>query len=173
MRRGALEIIAATDDDLALTTGEAARLLGSSRQHVVDLVNRGDLPATTSGTHRRVLRKDVEALRSHSQRMTRDQRRSRLLSIAVAGKLVADPEAGLALARSNIDELRRRHPRGQAAFWLDRWEKLISGPLDGVLDALTSTSPVSRELRQNAPFAGLLTDEEREQILLAFIRAAR
>ena len=173
MRRGALEIIAATDDDLVLTTGEAARLLGSSRQHVVNLVNRGDLPATTSGTHRRVLRKDVEALRSRSQRMTRDQRRSRLLSIAVAGKLVADPEAGLALARSNIDKLREGHPRGQAAFWLDRWEEIISGPLDGVLDALTSTSPVSRELRQNAPFAGLLTNEEREQILTAFIRSVR
>jgi len=38
---------------------------------------------------------------------------------------------------------------------------------------LTSTSPVSRELRQNAPFAGLLTDQEREQILTAFIRAVR
>lgn len=46
-------------------------------------------------------------------------------------------------------------------------------PLDGVLDALTSTSPVSRELRQNAPFAGLLTHEEWEQILAAFIRADR
>jgi excisionase family DNA binding protein len=166
-------MIAATDDDLVLTTGEAARLLGSSRQHVVDLIDRGDLPATTSGTHRRVLRRDIEALGSRTQRMTRDQRRSRRLSIAVAGKLVADPEAGLTLAESNIDKLRKKHARGQAAYWLDRWEKLIAGPLDGVLDALTSTSPVSRELRQNAPFAGLLTDEEREQILTAFIRAVR
>lgn len=166
-------MIAMTDDDLALTTGEAARLLGSSRQHVVDLIDRGDLPATTCGTHRRVLRRDIEALRSRSQTMTRDQRRSRRLSIAVAGKLVADPEAGLTLAESNIDKLRKRHARGQAAYWLDRWEKLISGPLDGVLDALTSASPVSRELRQNAPFAGLLTDQEREQILTAFIRGVR
>ena len=45
-----------------MSTGAAARLLGTSRQHVVDLCTRGALPYTSTGTHRRVRRSDLEAL---------------------------------------------------------------------------------------------------------------
>jgi excisionase family DNA binding protein len=48
--------------DELLTTGEVAVLLGSSRQHVVDLWERGLLPYVRVGTHRRVRRADVEAV---------------------------------------------------------------------------------------------------------------
>ena len=37
-----------------LRTGEAARRLGVSRQHVVDLCNQGRLPYITVGAHRRI-----------------------------------------------------------------------------------------------------------------------
>ncbi|MEA2025318.1 MAG: excisionase family DNA-binding protein, partial [Chloroflexota bacterium] len=47
-----------TDRDL-LTTGQAAMLLGTTRQHVVDLCSRGVLPFAMVGTHRRVRRDDV------------------------------------------------------------------------------------------------------------------
>jgi excisionase family DNA binding protein len=45
-----------------LTTGQVARLLGCSRQHVVDLCNAGKLESTTIGTHRRIARRDVDRL---------------------------------------------------------------------------------------------------------------
>src|SRR6266540_5160063 len=155
------------DRDL-LTTGEAARILGTSRQHVVDLCDRGDLPFVTTGSHRRVRRSDVEALRSRTQRLTRDQLRSLWVNQAIAGKLVADPAGVLGRARTNLARLRLLHTRGQAASWLAEWERILDGPVEGVLEALTSTSPRSRELRQNSPFAGLLSDEERARVLTAF-----
>ena len=40
-----------TSTERLLTTGQAAKLLNSSRQHVVDLCESGDLPYVTVGTH--------------------------------------------------------------------------------------------------------------------------
>ena len=151
-----------------LTTGEAARLLGVSRQHVVDLCNRGDLPWSSTGAHRRVRRGDLETLQAAGARTSRDQRRSLWLSYAVAGRLVADPGATLELARANLATMRARHTRGQAARWLAEWARLLDGPVEDVLAVLTSPVPRARELRQNSPFAGVLSEEERQQVLAAF-----
>ncbi len=153
-------------DDL-LTTGEAAALLNSSRQHVVDLCERGELSYTTVGTHRRIRRADVEALRSRTLRLTRDQRRSLWLAYAVAGRIVADPHGATSLARGNLERM-RASSRGQARRWLDEWERLLEGPIDELLAMLVSPSPKSRELRQNTPFAGLLNEAERAEVLEAW-----
>ena len=79
-------------DDL-LTTGEAAAILGSTRQHVVNLVHRGDIDSTLVGSHHRVRRSDVEAIKQSSIKLTRDQTRSLWLGHALAGRIVTDPEA--------------------------------------------------------------------------------
>jgi len=157
-------------DDL-ITTGEAAKVLGTSRQHVVDLCDRGDLPFRTVGTHRRVSRADVEELSARTQRLTRDQLRSWWLANAVAGKLVRDPDRVLDLAHRNLAQLQAVHTRGQGARWLAQWDTILHGPIEVVLEALTSRTPRARELRQNSPFAGVLTDRERAEILVAFARA--
>lgn len=47
-----------------LTTGEAAALLGSSRQHVVNLCDQAAIRYLTVGTHRRLYRRDIEAFAS-------------------------------------------------------------------------------------------------------------
>jgi hypothetical protein len=59
------------------------------------------------------------------------------------------------------------HPtaRGQARLWLDEWSRVLDGPVDTVLATLTDPSPRGREMRQNSPFAGLLTDDERATIV--------
>lgn len=168
MRTITLDAVKATESGELLTTGEAAKVLGTSRQHVVDLCKRGDLPFVTVGTHRRVRRSDLEALRTRTERLTRDQRRSLWIGHAAAGKLVADPDAVLDRARRNLTRLQQTHTRGQVARWLAEWERILNGPLDGVLEALTSTSPRARELRQNSPFAGLLSEPERAQVLDSF-----
>jgi excisionase family DNA binding protein len=157
------EIEEAERDEL-LTTGEAAKLLNSSRQHVVDLCDRGDLPFVTTGSHRRIRRADVEALRTRTQRLTRDQRRSLYLAYAIAGRIVEDPLRARSLALDNLDKMRQAS-RGQARQWLDEWDRLLHGPVDRMLQALVSPSPKGRELRQNSPFAGLLSDQERQHIL--------
>src|SRR6185437_10837213 len=157
-------------DDL-ITTGEAAKLLGTSRQHVVDLCDRGDLPFRTVGTHRRVSRADLEELSARTQRLTRDQLRSLWLGNAVAGKLVRDPARVLELAHRNLAQLQAVHTRGQGARWLAQWDTILRSPVEVVLEALTSRTPRARELRQNSPFAGVLTERERAEILAAFARA--
>jgi excisionase family DNA binding protein len=168
MRVDAVNAVLAADANEMLTTGEAAIILNTSRQHVVDLCGRGDLPFVTTGRHRRVRRADVEALLTRTQRMTRDQNRSLWLGYAIAGRLVADPIEVLGKARRNLVKLRRIHSGGATNRWLAEWQKLLDGPIEGVLEALTSRAPRARELRQNSPFAGALTERERLGALAGF-----
>ena len=168
MRKDFTEVLIEAEGEQLLTTGEAAKLLGTSRQHVVDLCNSGDLPYVVVGRHRRVSRRDVEAIRTGTRKLTRDQRRSLWLSYAVAARLVEDPPQVLEQARRNLDGMLASSARGSARVWLEQWQQLLEGPVEGVLDALTSRSPRSRELRQNSPFAGVLTDAERKAVLDGF-----
>lgn len=165
MRGSTIERAEPSEADDLLTTGEAARLLGSSRQHVVDLCDRGDLPFSTIGVHRRVRRSDVEALRTRTDRLTRDQERSLWLAHAVAGAIVLDPGTTVGLAKQNLQRLQAQHTRGQLARWLGEWEVLLDGPVEEVLATLTSLTPRARELRQNNPFAGVLSDDRRVRVL--------
>jgi excisionase family DNA binding protein len=149
-----------------LTTGEAAVLLRSSRQHVVDMCERGLLPYVKVGVHRRLRRADVEAVLRPE--LTRDQLKALWLHRAVAGRLVSDPEAVLVKAAANLERLREVHPDGMAAMWLDRWRAVLDEGIEAVLEVLTSRAPHAVELRQNSPFAGVLPDAERRAVLAAF-----
>jgi excisionase family DNA binding protein len=164
MRSAVFDTAIGVDLDEQLSTGEAAKLLNSSRQHVVDLCERGQLPYTTVGTHRRVRRGDVEAIRQRTERLTRDQQRSLWLAYAVAGRIVSDPPAARATAHQNLVNMRGA-TRGSATRWLAEWGTLIAGPVEQLLAAYTSRDLRGRELRQNSPFAGLLSDEERAEVL--------
>lgn len=161
------ELLIGQGDEL-LSTGEVAHLLGTSRQHVVNLCDEGLLPFTLVGRHRRVRRSDVELARSGSQRLSRDQRRSLWIGTAVAGKLVTDPARVLSQARKNLIQMRTQHRRGQAQRWLNDWEHLLNGPLEAVVEVLTAKTPYAREMRQNSPFANVLTKDERLQVIENF-----
>lgn len=148
-------------EDELLTTGEAAKVLNCTRQHVVDLCERGDLPYTTVGTHRRISRVNVEAVKTRTDRLSRDERRSLWLAYVVAGKICIAPGKTVAAAREQLDRM-RPSARGQAKKWLDEWARLLDGPVDRILAAITDRSLRGRELRQNTPFAGALSPEERQ-----------
>lgn len=152
-----------------ISTGTAAALLGTSRQHVVDLCDSGRLPCFRAGTHRRVRREDVLRHR-HGSQLTRDQARSLWLHQAVARRLLVDPESTIRQARSNLRRLRRTHPRGVGARRLEEWGRLLDGPIDNLLEAMTSRSEHGTELRQNTPFAGVLSGHERGRLLDNFRR---
>jgi excisionase family DNA binding protein len=149
-----------------LSTGQAAELLGSSRQHVVDMCDRGDLSFVWVGSHRRLQRAEIERLAT--TRLTRDQERSLWLHRAVAGKVVLDPDATLSQAQANIARLQQVHQGDMAARYVAEWRHLIERGLDEVLETLTSRSPQAAELRQNSPFAGVLSEDERQACLAAF-----
>jgi excisionase family DNA binding protein len=169
VRSPVFDFVIGIDPDQQLTTGEAAKLMNASRQHVVDLCTNGDLPYTTVGRHRRVRRGDIEALRAGTERLTPDQQRSLWLAHAIAGRVVTDPERAVELARRNLDTM-RTVARGAASQWLDEWARLLGGPLDVAMAAYTSRDLRGRELRQFNPFAGLLTDAERLAALQAWRR---
>jgi excisionase family DNA binding protein len=156
-----------------LTTGQAAVLLGCSRQHVVDLCQSGALPCVTIGTHRRVTRADVAAFSRGDEpasRLTRDQLRSLWLHRAVAGHVAEDPDAVLARARATIDRWLASRPPGGATRALARWREIIDEGPEAVMEMLVSSSPAARELRQSSPFTRVLSEAERQAIIGSFHR---
>jgi len=60
------------------------------------------------------------------------------------------------------------HAGRSAARYVQQWRALLESGADAVLDVLTSTSQEAIELRQNSPFAGVLTEDERQSCLAAF-----
>jgi len=113
---------------------------------------------------------DVEAVRDRALRLTRDQRRSFWIAFALAGRIVEEPDGARERARRNLRTM-RTSARGGAVVWLDEWERLLDGPVEDLVTALTSRSPRSRELRQSSPFAGLLSADERNRVLDAWSSA--
>jgi excisionase family DNA binding protein len=156
-----------------LSTGEVAGLLGVSRQHVVDLCDRGDLIFVWVGSHRRVPQFELDRLLTGVQEgnLTRDQERSLWLHRAVLAELVEDPEGVLARVRGNLQRLRAQHPsRSMTGRWLGLWQEVLDSGVDAVADVLTSQGPAALELRQNSPFAGVISEEVRSRVLASFVR---
>ena len=156
-----------------LSTGDVASVLGVSRQHVVDLCDRGDLTFVRVGSHRRVPRSELDRLLGavHDQKLTRDQERSLWLHRAVLSELVENPEDVLARVRGNLQRLRSQHPgRGMTAGWLGQWQEVLDAGVDAVADVLTSRGPAALELRQNSPFAGVISEAVRSRVLASFVR---
>jgi len=90
---------------------------------------------------------------------------------AIVGKIRNDPATHIATAKKFLARLRQDHPGpGGAASYLDRWERLMDGPLEDLLAFMTSPSQEARDMRQAAPFAGILTIEERWQVFCDFYR---
>jgi len=147
-----------------IRTGTAAKILGTSRQHVVDLCTRGAIRSHGTGVHRRLERHEVEALVDRGR--TRDDRQSLWLHAAVAGRVARDPRGALEKARSNLRTMQTAH--GVRNPWVQRWERLVDAGPEAVIRALVADTPESVELRQNSPFAGVLTDRERRLALDAF-----
>jgi hypothetical protein len=49
--------------------------------------------------------------------------------------------------------------------YADQWEELLRRPLPEVREAITADDQRGRDLRQNSPFAGVLSEPERLRIL--------
>jgi excisionase family DNA binding protein len=144
-----------------LAVGEAAILLRTTRQRILDLCARGLLPYVSVGAQRRIRRADVEALIETA--LTREQLEQLWLHQAIAMKFVANPFVLLATAMANLRRLRALH--AESAEWLDRWQIVLDDGPGAVLDALTSPVDYAVRLRQMSPFAGVLSEVERRNVL--------
>jgi hypothetical protein len=56
------------------------------------------------------------------------------------------------------------------ARWLGVWQEVLDSGVDAVADVLTSQGRVGLELRQNSPFAGVISQELRSRVLASFVR---
>lgn len=79
----------------------------------------------------------------------------------VAAKLRADP-ALLDKARENLR--RWQKIEGSPSLTLAEWENILSGSTAQVAQFLEERSDTATRLRQSSPFAGILTDAERQII---------
>jgi hypothetical protein len=95
---------------------------------------------------------------------TRDQHRSLWLSYAVVEKIIENPDQARLLAKRNLKKMRQVH-QGQTYKWLYSWERLLDGPVNEIIAMLILQSQLGRDMRQNSPFAGIITDIERKQLL--------
>ncbi|MDZ7731786.1 MAG: hypothetical protein U5R31_00560 [Acidimicrobiia bacterium] len=82
--------------------------------------------------------------------LTPDQRRSWHLGIATAAAVLTDPAGARRLAASNLETMRAAHGH-RADRWLEEWQRLVEGPLDGIVDALTAPTGRAAELRRELP----------------------
>jgi len=80
-----------------LTTAEASKILGMSRQFLVQLLEKGEIPYHKVGTHRRLYVRDViayKAKRDTTRRKTLDDLAKREFSEGNYGKVPDDFHAG-------------------------------------------------------------------------------
>lgn len=71
-----------------------------------------------------------------------------------------------------VDEARRRLRNWRRdelidRRWADEWERILSLPLPRIAKAISADSKPARELRQTSPFAGVLTEQERQRLFRA------
>jgi hypothetical protein len=68
-------------------------------------------------------------------------------------------------ARARLSRWRREgriHPR-----WSDEWERILALPLPEIRKAISADTKRASELRQTSPFAGMLTEQERQRLVKA------
>jgi hypothetical protein len=87
------------------------------------------------------------------------ERRRLALARATASRIRDDP-ALLQVGRENLPAI-RAHSGGLALNLCDEWEHLIAAGPEAVADALVDPTEHGHDLRQQSPFAGVLTNEER------------
>lgn len=91
--------------------------------------------------------------------------RSQALHQRVAEKLVRNPDVARK-ALETLKKLRERNPSGHP--YHDQWEELLRGDRLRLLQTLVADTETARALRQETPFAGTLSANERTEILMRF-----
>ena len=152
-----------------LSTGEVARLIGASRQHVVDLCDTGRMASFRVGRHRRVRRETVDAYLAEREqsRVVDGSHLLQLWSGRVQAAHVALDWAGARdLATRRLAEMR---DDGHLAWFADQWARVLAQGAEAVMETLTRGDGEAAVLQNSSPFVDLLSDDERRRITDAFI----
>jgi hypothetical protein len=91
----------------------------------------------------------------------RIDQRSLAMHRAIAAKLIAQPGL-LAIAHDNL--ARWLPGSGHSRPYLDAWREILTGPVEEIARVIVEDGERMTALRQNSPFAGVLTPKERWEI---------
>jgi hypothetical protein len=90
--------------------------------------------------------------------------RSLALHEAIAAKLLVRPEL-IDRAKANL----ARWQRGSVEeYWMKEWNEILALPVEDVVRFLRESSERATRLRQSSPFPGVLTEQERMEVLAKF-----
>lgn len=152
-----------------LSTGEVARLIGASRQHVVDLCDTGQLASFRVGTHRRVRRETVDAYladREHGRAVDGSHLLQQWSGRIQAAHVALDWGRARELAAHRLAEMRGDD---HLAWFADQWGRVLEQGAEAVMETLTRRDEEAAVLQNASPFIDLLSDDERARITNAFI----
>jgi len=150
-----------------LTQEELAARAGTSQPTIA--AYEASVKSPTLATLKRMAAAlDFDVVVSFVPGLTREDRRSLAYHESVAVALRKDPEAGLALARKNLERAMQVQP-GAKYLWRE-WEAWLALPLDELIGKLLDPGVEARDMRQVSPFAGILNPRERVRVLKRFRR---
>jgi len=83
----------------------------------------------------------------------------------IAERLRADPTRVIGRAQANLARWAGRYSGRPPPQWMREWQSLLEGPVETVLQVLTGADEESVRLRSSSPFAGILSAQERQNII--------
>lgn len=92
--------------------------------------------------------------------------RSLAMHCKIAQKISRDPDL-LNIAKQNLARWEKKST-GLKRGYLQEWREVLDQPWPEIAEMITSMNEESTRLRSSSPFAGILTDQERERIYAAF-----
>lgn len=101
------------------------------------------------------------AISRHPAQARREERFPFELHVLLGAKLHVQPDRLRDIARENIERMRETPRAPIAENWLDRWEELLSRPVDEIEREMLKDDDEGRDMRQISPFAGALDQGER------------
>jgi len=85
---------------------------------------------------------------------------------AIAFRLLNSPEEVIGLARENLEHWIRVHEGTGTVYALKEWQTLLdTKTVPELIAIITEDSDKGQRLRQSTPFAGVLSDQERKEIM--------
>jgi len=135
---------------LGVTAGTVSRMEDSERSGTIKMAT---------------LRRALQAMGQSVDVITRPVPREELVALnlhhALAEKLRHVPAATLSVVPGNLERMRAAVHGNRAHGWLDEWAELVRRPIPELIDAMLAPTPHGNDLRQNSPFAGALSQDER------------
>jgi len=92
--------------------------------------------------------------------------RSLAMHCMIVQKISRDPRL-LEKAKANLSRWSARIDEPTPRF-LKEWQEILDKPWPTIAETMTSMNEDATRLRSSSPFAGVLTEKEREQIYAAF-----